>query len=102
MDYSDHYSGSCRDYYRDPFPHALLSTRESNSVLAWCCSLLLWQEQYLPTLLLMWEPVVWVAYLSFYCRGLNIDNMMVPYSLPQMDLEMILVIIEAPVVCGCL
>ena len=29
MDYGDFYWGLCRDYYRDPFPHSLLSTRES-------------------------------------------------------------------------
>ena len=28
MDYGDHYWGLCRDYYRDPFPHSLLSTRQ--------------------------------------------------------------------------
>ena len=28
MDYRDYYSGSYRDYYRDPFLHSLLSTRE--------------------------------------------------------------------------
>ena len=29
MGYGDHYWGLYRDYYRDPFPHSLLSTRES-------------------------------------------------------------------------
>ena len=29
MDYGDHYRGFSRDYYRDPFPHSLLSTRQS-------------------------------------------------------------------------
>ena len=33
MDYRDYYSGFYRDYYRDPFPHSLLSTRE----LHWAC-----------------------------------------------------------------
>ena len=28
MDYGDHYWGLYRDYYRDPFPHSLLSTRK--------------------------------------------------------------------------
>ena len=28
MDYGDHYWGLDRDYYRDPFPHSLLSTRQ--------------------------------------------------------------------------
>ena len=28
MDYGDNYWGLYRDYYRDPFPHSLLSTRE--------------------------------------------------------------------------
>ena len=27
MDYGDYYWGEYRDYYRDPFPHSLLSTR---------------------------------------------------------------------------
>ena len=31
MDYRDHYLGLYRDYHRDPFPHSLLSTRESLS-----------------------------------------------------------------------
>ena len=30
MDYGDYYSGLYRDYYRDPFPHSLLSTRQRN------------------------------------------------------------------------
>ena len=29
MDSRDYYSGLYRDYYRDPFPHSLLSTRET-------------------------------------------------------------------------
>ena len=29
MDYRDYYWGFCRDYYRDPFPNSLLSTREA-------------------------------------------------------------------------
>ena len=29
MDCGDYYGGLYRDYYRDPFPHSLLSTRES-------------------------------------------------------------------------
>ena len=28
MDNRDYYEGLCRDYYRDPFPHSLLSARE--------------------------------------------------------------------------
>ena len=28
LDYRDYYLGLYRDYYRDPFPHSLLSTRE--------------------------------------------------------------------------
>ena len=28
MDYGDYYWGLCRGYYRDPFPHSLLSTRQ--------------------------------------------------------------------------
>ena len=28
MDYGDNYWGLYRDYYRDPFPHSLLSTRQ--------------------------------------------------------------------------
>ena len=28
MDYGDYYWGLYRDYYRDPFPHSLLSTRK--------------------------------------------------------------------------
>ena len=28
MGYGDYYWGLCRDYYRDPFPYSLLSTRE--------------------------------------------------------------------------
>ena len=28
MDYRDYYLGFYSDYYRDPFPHSLLSTRE--------------------------------------------------------------------------
>ena len=28
MDYGDYYWGLYRGYYRDPFPHSLLSTRE--------------------------------------------------------------------------
>ena len=28
MDYGDYYWGLYRDYYRDPFPHSLLSTRQ--------------------------------------------------------------------------
>ena len=28
MDYGDYSWGLHRDYYRDPFPHSLLSTRE--------------------------------------------------------------------------
>ena len=28
MDYGDVYWGLYRDYYRDPFPHSLLSTRQ--------------------------------------------------------------------------
>ena len=28
MEYRDHYLGLYRHYYRDPFPHSLLSTRE--------------------------------------------------------------------------
>ena len=28
MDYRDYYMGLYKDYYRDPFPHSLLSTRE--------------------------------------------------------------------------
>ena len=33
MDYGDYYWGLYRDYYRDPFPHSLLSTREDLGVL---------------------------------------------------------------------
>ena len=29
MDYGDYFGGLYRDYYRDPFPHSLLSTRQS-------------------------------------------------------------------------
>ena len=29
MDYGGYYRGSYRGHYRDPFPHSLLSTRES-------------------------------------------------------------------------
>ena len=29
MDYGDYYWGFCRDYYRDPFPHSLLSSRQT-------------------------------------------------------------------------
>ena len=29
MDYGDYYWGLYRDYYRDPFPHSLLSTSRS-------------------------------------------------------------------------
>ena len=29
MDYGDYYLGLYMGYYRDPFPHSLLSTRES-------------------------------------------------------------------------
>ena len=29
MDYGDYYWGLYRDYYRDPFPQSLLSTRQS-------------------------------------------------------------------------
>ena len=29
MKYRDYYEGLYRDYYRDPFPHSLLSPRES-------------------------------------------------------------------------
>ena len=28
LDYGDYYWGAYRDYYRDPFPHSLLSTRQ--------------------------------------------------------------------------
>ena len=28
MDYGDYYGGLYRDYYRDPLPHSLLSTKE--------------------------------------------------------------------------
>ena len=28
MDYRDYHLGLYREYYRDPFPHSLLSTRE--------------------------------------------------------------------------
>ena len=30
MDYGDYYWGLYRDYYRDPFPHSLLGTREKS------------------------------------------------------------------------
>ena len=33
MGYGDYYWGLKRDYYRDPFPPSLLSTRESNHEL---------------------------------------------------------------------
>ena len=33
MDYGDSYWGFYRDYYRDPFPHSLLSTTQA--FLAW-------------------------------------------------------------------
>ena len=33
MDYGDHYWGLCRDYYRDPFPHSLLSTRQTTRLV---------------------------------------------------------------------
>ena len=29
MGYADYYWGLYRDYYRDPFPHSLLRTRQS-------------------------------------------------------------------------
>ena len=32
MDYGDYYWGFYRDYYRDPFPHSLLRTRQSKSL----------------------------------------------------------------------
>ena len=32
MEYGDYYWGSYRDYYRDPFPHSLLSTRQSHQL----------------------------------------------------------------------
>ena len=32
MDYGDYYWGLYRDYYRDPFPHCLLSTRELSTL----------------------------------------------------------------------
>ena len=32
MDIGDHNCGLCRDYCRDPFPHSLLSTRESSTL----------------------------------------------------------------------
>ena len=28
MDYGDYFGGLFREYYRDPFPHSLLSTRQ--------------------------------------------------------------------------
>ena len=30
MDYGDYYWGLYRGYYRDPFPHSLLSTRQKS------------------------------------------------------------------------
>ena len=36
MDYGDCYWGLYRDYNRDPFPHSLLSTRQS--ICHACCS----------------------------------------------------------------
>ena len=47
MDYGDYYWGLYRDYYRDPFPHSLLSTRqfESASVVSGI-SLAWWFEVY--------------------------------------------------------
>ena len=33
MDYGDYYWGLYRDYYTDPFPHSLLSTRQSTGSL---------------------------------------------------------------------
>ena len=33
MDYGDDYGGLYRDYYRDRFPHSLLSTRELRLVI---------------------------------------------------------------------
>ena len=33
MDYGDYCWGLYRDYYRDPFPHSLLSTRQEMRVL---------------------------------------------------------------------
>ena len=35
MGYGDDYWGLYRDYYRDPFPHSLLSTREFGLVRVW-------------------------------------------------------------------
>ena len=32
MDYGDDYWGLFWDYYRDPFPHSLLSTRKSKGL----------------------------------------------------------------------
>ena len=32
MDYGDYYWGLYRGYYRDPFPHSLLSTREIGKI----------------------------------------------------------------------
>ena len=32
MEYGDNYWGIYRNYYRDPFPHSLLSTRQITSV----------------------------------------------------------------------
>ena len=33
MDYGDNYWRLYRDYYRDPFPHSLLSTRQNSTSL---------------------------------------------------------------------
>ena len=36
MGYWDNYCGLYRDYYRDPFPHSLLRTRQSRAAMVLC------------------------------------------------------------------
>ena len=37
MGYSDYYKGPLRDYHRDPFPHSLLSTRQTSATRCSAC-----------------------------------------------------------------
>ena len=60
MGYGDYYWGLYRDYYRDPFPHSLLSARENWQSMscggkALDLDLLVWLQEEVRSLRVLWS-----------------------------------------------
>ena len=67
MDYGDYYWGFYRDYYRDPFPHSLQSTRQLQALklmilfrrsLGFCIGVMLSYRGRIYHELLLWDIIL--------------------------------------------